>query len=82
MTEHSPSTDDEDMEDALFDDEGFRTGMMVGNSDSSENEEKLGRQEEAANTAEEQKLVYKFIISCQRELQPAGQVVRSLISGR
>ena len=82
-TDDSLFTDDEEMADALFTEEGLRIGVTVGSLDSSENEQILSRLEETANIVEGQKLVYEvYYYNANGNYNQQVQDVRSLIKNQ
>ncbi len=79
-TDDSLFTDEEDLADALFAEEGLRIGVTVGKLNSTENEQILSCLEDAANAAESQKLIYEvYYYNAGGNYNQQVQDVRSLI---
>ncbi len=74
------SEDDDEMEDAIFANEGIRIGVTIGDLNSDTDKMMLGRLEQASNAAEVSKLVYEvYYYNAQGDFNQQLQDVRSLI---
>jgi ribose transport system substrate-binding protein len=79
-TDESLFSDDEELADALFAEEGIRIGVTVGSIDSSDQELILNRLEQVSNTAEADKTIYKtYYNNANGDYNQQLQDVRSLI---
>ncbi len=79
-TDESLFTDDEELADAIFAQEGIRIGVTVGNIDSSDEELVLNRLEQVSSVAETEKSVYKvYYYNANGNYNQQLQDVRSLI---
>lgn len=82
-TDESLFTDEEELADSLFAEEGIRIGVTLGKIDSVEDEQILSRLEEVTNAAENQKLVYEvYYYNANGNYNQQIQDVRSLIKNK
>ncbi len=79
-TDESLFTDDEELADALFEEEGIRIGVTVGGIDTSDQEFILNRLEQVSSAAETDKSIFKtYYYNANGDYNQQLQDVRSLI---
>ena len=79
-TDESLFSDDQEMEEAVFEEEGIRIGVTVGSITSSEQELILNRLEQASSAAEADKTIYKtYYCNANGSANQQLQDLRSLI---
>lgn len=79
-TDESLFSDDEELADALFEEEGIRIGVTVGSIDSSDQEFILNRLEQVSSAAEADKSIFKtYYYNANGDYNQQLQDVRSLI---